>query len=230
MNAVALLSGGLDSSTALAIALDMRMNVTDALTVSYGQRHDKEVYSAQNIANHYKLQWSYLRLDAIGQLIKRGSALVNPDEPLPQDRSPERMTKDIPRSYVPGRNTLLLAIAQAFAESHELERIIVGFNAVDYSGYPDCRPEFVTAWNSLAERATRVGVQHKPICVVAPIIEMTKPEIIHIGLGLRVPYELTWSCYAGEPRPCGRCDSCIIRANGFAELGVPDPLLGALDA
>lgn len=224
MKVLALLSGGLDSSTALAMTLDMGYEVPHAISVRYGQRHVKEILSAQDIAAAYKVKHTLIDLSTLGSVLRDGSALVNPSEPLPENRSQERMAQDIPRSYVPGRNTILLAIAQAFAEVNGLDRIVAGFNAVDYSGYPDCRPEYVLAWNDLARKATKKGVEYYPIYVMTPLIRMTKSEIIHTGLRLGVPYNLTWSCYAGGAKACGKCDSCIIRKSAFEELGKKDPI------
>ena len=222
MKSLILLSGGLDSCTALAIAKHQDWNPELALTVSYGQRHKKEISSALKVACHYNVEWEELDVPIV-RLIKDASALLNPEEELPANRPMEEMT-EIPRSYVPGRNSILLAIAQSIAEARGLDRIVTGFNAVDYSGYPDCRPEFLAAWNSFAVFATREGVEGRPICVYAPIIRMTKTEIVRRALELDAPLSYTWSCYAGKKKACGTCDSCIIRRAAFRELGEEDPI------
>jgi 7-cyano-7-deazaguanine synthase len=221
MRAVVLLSGGLDSYTAAAIAKADGFDVY-ALTVLYGQRHQREIESARTVARalgvagHLELP---IDLRAIG-----GSSLTT-DAAVPRDRDLD--APDIPSTYVPARNTIFLSLALAWAEVLEAFDIVMGVNALDYSGYPDCRPEFVAAFERLATLATRAGVEGGTFRVHTPLISLTKADIIRRGLALGLDYGLTHSCYdpAPEGRPCGRCDSCVLRAKGFAEAGVPDPLL-----
>jgi 7-cyano-7-deazaguanine synthase len=221
MKAVVLLSGGLDSYTAAAIAKAQRFSL-HALTFDYGQRHAREVESARAVARalcaeqHLELQ---LDLRAIG-----GSSLTT-DADVPQDR--DLGSGGIPSTYVPARNTIFLSLALGWAEVLGAHDIVIGVNALDYSGYPDCRPEFLSAFESLAAVATRAGVEGERIRVHAPLITMTKAQIIHRGLELGLDYGLTHSCYdpAAGGRPCGRCDSCVLRAKGFREAGAADPVL-----
>ncbi|HEB98357.1 MAG TPA: 7-cyano-7-deazaguanine synthase QueC [Thiotrichales bacterium] len=215
--AVVLLSGGLDSATALAIARERGFQC-HALSLDYGQRHRAElaaarrVAEAQGVAEHKVIP---LDLTTIG-----GSALTDPDIAVP-----EAPTEGIPVTYVPARNTLFLALALGWAEVLGAFDIFVGVNAVDYSGYPDCRPEYIAAFERLANLATRAGVEGGRFRIHAPLIELTKAQIIREGMRLGVDYSLTLSCYAAdeEGRACGRCDSCRLRAAGFAAAGVPDP-------
>jgi 7-cyano-7-deazaguanine synthase len=221
MRAVLLLSGGLDSYTAGAIARSQGYELY-ALTVRYGQRHQCEteaarrVAAALGVAGHLQLD---LDLRGIG-----GSALTS-DIPVPRDR--DLAAPDIPITYVPARNTIFLALALGWAEVLEARDIVIGVNALDYSGYPDCRPEFVHAFESLAALGTRAGVEGARFRVHTPLIALAKSEIIRRGLELGVDYGLTHSCYDPTPEgsPCGRCDSCVLRARGFAEAGVADPVL-----
>lgn len=217
---VVLLSGGMDSATCLARAVAERGPV-HALTVVYGQRHAREVRSARALARHYRiLHHAVLRLP-LGPLLD--SSLTDRRRRIPS-RSAGR--GKIPSTYVPARNTILLAVALGYAESHHLDTIVIGANAIDYSGYPDCRPEFLRAFERLARLATKAGVEGKlRLRVRAPLLTRTKADIVRWGERLRVPWELTWSCYAGGRTPCGTCDSCRLRARGFAEARVPDPLV-----
>jgi 7-cyano-7-deazaguanine synthase len=209
----------MDSATCLAIAA--RRGPVDALTVSYGQRHARELRSARALARHYGARYHAIVDVPIGDLVD--SALTDRSRPLPSGATRRRR---IPSTYVPARNTILLSLALGYAESHRADRIYLGANAIDYSGYPDCRPAFLTAFNRLARVATRVGVEdHRAPNVVAPLLRDSKADIVRRGERLGVPWGLTWSCYAGGVRPCGRCDSCRIRAKGFAEAGVRDPLV-----
>jgi len=219
--AVVLLSGGLDSYTAAAM---MRAQgfALNALTVHYGQRHAREIESARAVARalgvgrHQELS---VDLRGIG-----GSSLTS-DLDVPRDRDLE--APDIPSTYVPARNTVFLSLALGWAEVLDARDLVIGVNALDYSGYPDCRPEFVAAFEALARVATRAGVEGAAFKIHTPLIAMTKAEIIRAGVGLGLDYSLTHSCYAPLPsgEPCGRCDSCVLRAKGFAEAGVSDPLL-----
>jgi 7-cyano-7-deazaguanine synthase len=216
---VVLLSGGMDSATCLAEA--SRRGEVVALTVGYGQRHVRELRSARALARHFGV----LRHETI-EVPLRGiarSALTDRSIEVPVPRT-RRST--IPATYVPARNTILLGLALALAETTRAGAIYVGVNAVDYSGYPDCRPEFLRAFARLARLATRAGVEERrPIRIVAPLLAESKAEIVRHGERLGVPWGLTWSCYRGGSRPCGRCDACALRTKGFAEAGVADPLL-----
>lgn len=218
--AVVLLSGGLDSYTAAAIAKSQGFAL-HALTIQYGQRHAQELAAARRVAKalavarHVELQ---VDLRSIG-----GSALTS-DEPVPRDR--DLAATDIPSTYVPARNTIFLSIALGWAEVLGAYDIVIGVNALDYSGYPDCRPDFIAAFERLASLATRAGVEGAHFHVHAPLIAMSKADIIRRGTELGLDYGLTHSCYDPDSAgsPCGRCDSCVLRARAFAELGLPDPL------
>ena len=221
MQAVVLISGGLDSYTAAAIARADGFAL-NALTIYYGQRHAREVESARavakalGVARHQELT---VDLRPIG-----GSSLTSSiDVPLDRDLA----ATDIPSTYVPARNTIFLSLALGWAEVLGAHDIVIGVNALDYSGYPDCRPEFVHAFESVANLATRAGVEGARFHVHTPLITMSKAEIIEKGVALGLDYGLTHSCYdpPESGRPCGRCDSCVLRARGFAQAGVPDPLL-----
>ena len=219
--AVVLLSGGLDSATAAALARRDGWTLY-ALTVLYGQTHAQEVIAARRVAaalgvaRHLELD---VNLAAFG-----GSALVGAGT-IPRDRPLD--SAGIPSTYVPARNTVLLALALAWAETLEAERIVIGVNALDYSGYPDCRPEYIAAFEYLATLATKAGVEGRPLRIWAPLQDLTKAAIIRLGVELGVDYGLTLSCYAPDfaGRPCGHCDSCRLRARGFEEAGVSDPLV-----
>ena len=225
MQAVVLLSGGLDSFTAAALAKADGFAL-NALTIFYGQRHAREVESARavakalGVARHQELT---VDLRAIG-----GSSLTsNADVPRDRDLTATGIPTEIPSTYVPARNTIFLSLALGWAEVLGARDIVIGVNALDYSGYPDCRPEFVRAFEALANLATRAGVEGARFNVHTPLITLSKAEIITRGLALGLDYGLTHSCYDPLPsgRPCGRCDSCVLRARGFAQAGVPDPLL-----
>jgi 7-cyano-7-deazaguanine synthase len=221
MRAIVLLSGGLDSYTAAAMAGRDGFELY-ALTIAYGQRHAREIEAARavaralGVAQHLELP---IDLRAIG-----GSSLTS-DADVPRDR--DLSATDIPSTYVPARNTIFLSLALAWAEAAGASDIVIGVNALDYSGYPDCRPAFIRAFETLATLATRAGVEGGRFRVHTPLIDLTKAQIIQAGLSLGLDYGLTHSCYDPLPdgRPCGRCDSCALRAKGFAEAGVPDPLL-----
>jgi 7-cyano-7-deazaguanine synthase len=221
MRAVVLLSGGLDSYTAAAIAKAQRFTLF-ALTVDYGQRHAREVEAARAVAaalgveRHLELA---VDLRAIG-----GSSLTSALE-VPRHRDID--AADIPSTYVPARNTIFLSLALGWAEVLGAHDIILGVNALDYSGYPDCRPEFIGAFERLANLATRAGVEGERFRVHTPLLTLNKADIIKQGLDLGLDYGLTHSCYDPSPsgRPCGACDSCVLRAKGFREAGVPDPVL-----
>lgn len=216
-----LLSGGLDSYTAAAIAKADGFSLC-ALTIQYGQRHAREIESARAVAKALGVE-KHLEL-AIDLRAIGGSSLTS-DTPVPRDR--DVSASDIPSTYVPARNTIFLSLALGWAEVLGASNIVMGVNALDYSGYPDCRPEFVRAFEQVANLATRAGVEGAQFRVHTPLIAMSKAEIIHRGFALGLDYGLTHSCYApsADGRPCGRCDSCALRAKGFAEAGVSDALL-----
>ena len=221
MRAVVLLSGGLDSYTAAALMKAQRFTLC-ALTIHYGQRHAREVDAARAVARalgierHLEIE---LDLRAIG-----GSSLTS-DEAIPRDR--DLQASDIPSTYVPARNTIFLSLALGWAEVLGARDIVIGVNALDYSGYPDCRPEFIGAFERLADLATRAGVEGGRFRVHTPLLTLGKADIIRRGLELGLDYGLTHSCYDPSPagRPCGGCDSCVLRAKGFREAGVPDPVV-----
>lgn len=221
--AVVLLSGGLDSSTVLYLARSEGHELF-ALSIDYGQRHRRELQSARTVAARGGVrEHAVVRVDlaAIG-----GSALTA-DIDVPRGRDAAAMASGIPITYVPARNTTMLALALGFAEARDAYDLYVGVNAVDYSGYPDCRPEFIAAFESLANLATRAGVEGTGrYRVHAPLQRMSKAEIVKLAVELDVPLELTWSCYdPGEQgRPCGRCDSCVLRRRGFEQAGREDPV------
>ena len=217
---VVLLSGGMDSATCLAIASRDRPPV-HALTVRYGQRHARETRAARALARHFRVARHVVLDLPLGPLLD--STLTRPSRRLPTGGTRRGR---IPSTYVPARNTILLSIALGYAESHRLGAIYLGANAIDYSGYPDCRPEYLRAFERLARLATRAGVQDGwSTRLEAPLLALSKAEIVRLGERLGVPWELTWSCYAGGRIPCGRCDSCRIRARGFRGAGRPDPLV-----
>ncbi|HHM04151.1 MAG TPA: 7-cyano-7-deazaguanine synthase QueC [Gammaproteobacteria bacterium] len=217
--AVVLVSGGLDSATALAVARHEGYRCY-ALSIDYGQRHGAELQAARRVAEAQgAVEHKTLRLDlaAIG-----GSALTDPALAVP-----EAATTGIPITYVPARNTVFLALALGWAEVLGAQDLFIGVNAVDYSGYPDCRPQFIAAFGHLARLATKAGVEGRPFHIHAPLIELSKAEIIQTGLRLGVDYRLTVSCYQADAagHACGRCDACRLRRQGFVDAGVADPTL-----
>jgi 7-cyano-7-deazaguanine synthase len=222
MRAVVLLSGGLDSYTAGALARREGYELY-ALTVRYGQVHAREVVAAREVARALEAA-RHLELD-VNLAAFGGSALVG-STAIPKDRPLDR-EDEIPATYVPARNTIFLSLALAWAEVVGADAIVIGVNALDYSGYPDCRPEYLHAFEQLARLATRAGVEGHHITILAPLLRLSKAEIIREGLALGLDYALTHSCYDPDVdgRSCGRCDSCRLRARGFAEAGVPDPAL-----
>lgn len=224
--AIVLSSGGLDSTTAMAMAVHQGFDVF-SLSFDYGQRHQHELAAARRVADALKAKKHLvmtLDLRAIG-----GSALTD-DIDVPKGRSHEEMSRDIPVTYVPARNTVFLSYALAWAEVIQAGDIFIGVNAVDYSGYPDCRPQFIEAFENLANLATRAAVEAgQRIRVRTPLIHMTKAQIIQTGVRLGIDYAITHSCYDPEDdgKACGRCDSCIIRRKGFKAAGVDDPTVYA---
>jgi len=221
-DAVVLLSGGLDSYTAAAMARADGYRLY-ALTVRYGQRHARELAAARAVAAWLGVV-RHLEVDV--DLSVFGGSSLTTDAPVPKDRPLEG--GDIPSTYVPARNTVFLALALGWAEALGAEDIFIGVNALDYSGYPDCRPEFLAAFERLAALATARGVAGGAFHVHAPLLQLSKAEIIRAGIALGLEYGMTHSCYDPDStgRPCGRCDSCRLRAAGFAQAGVADPLLG----
>jgi len=221
VRATVLLSGGLDSSTALAMTLREGRQV-HALTIDYGQRHRKEIEAAKKVAKHFGVtSHKVVKIDltTIG-----GSALTDGKVRVPSQRTLEQMGHGIPVTYVPARNTILLGLALAYSEATDADEIVIAANAIDYSGYPDCRPEFYQAFQEVARLGTKRGVEGRPIRIVTPLISMTKADIVRRGEELGVPWKLTWSCYLGGEKACGVCDSCQLRLKGFREAGVKDPL------
>jgi 7-cyano-7-deazaguanine synthase len=221
--AVVLLSGGLDSATALALAQSEGYDA-HALSFDYGQRHVFELEAARRVARAACVrQHVVLSLD----LRAFGGSALTADLPVPKDRAEAEMSHGIPVTYVPARNTIFLSIALGWGETLGVSEIFLGVNALDYSGYPDCRPEFLAAFERLANLGTKAGVEGTLTWRIhAPLIQMTKAEIIRTGADLGVDYSLTHSCYDPDSggRPCGRCDSCRLRLKGFAEAGLTDPL------
>ena len=219
--AVILLSGGLDSTTCLAIAKNQGFDL-NALTFNYGQRHDFELKSAQKIVDHFQIKnHSVVNID----LAQFGGSALTDEIDVPKDRSESEMT-DIPLTYVPARNTVFLSLALAWAETINAFNIFIGVNVLDYSGYPDCRPEYIAAFEKTANLATKAGVSGERFKIHTPLINMKKSEIILNGLKLGVDYSLTSSCYdpLKNGTPCGHCDACILRLKGFQEADAIDPL------
>ncbi len=217
-NAVVLLSGGLDSTTTLAQAIADGCKVT-AISFRYGQRHTKELVSAENVCRFYNVDHVVIDLN----LSSFRSALTRQDLDVPLDREGELDAK-IPITYVPARNIIFLSIAAGLCESIDADRIYIGANAVDYSGYPDCRPEFFEAYENMIGKGTKAGVEGRPIKVMTPILYDSKADIVRRGKKLGAPLHLTWSCYNGGEKACGHCDSCRLRLKGFKEAGYKDEI------
>lgn len=220
--AILLLSGGLDSYTAGAIARAEGFSLC-ALTVRYGQTHAQEIAASRQVARALEVE-RHVELDLDLRDIARSALTGASAVPLDRDVAD---THDIPSTYVPARNTIFLSLALAWAETVSASVIVIGVNALDYSGYPDCRPEYIAAFERMGRLATAAGVHGAPLSILAPLQHMSKSEIIRRGIELGLDYGLTHSCYAptAAGRPCGRCDSCQLRARGFADAGVPDPAL-----
>jgi 7-cyano-7-deazaguanine synthase len=226
--AVVLLSGGLDSTTALASAISDGFSPY-ALSFRYGQRHSVELRCAQQVAKALAVD-EHILVDI--DLRQFGGSALTDDIEVPKERATEDMSEGIPVTYVPARNTIFLSFALAWAEVLEASDIYIGVNALDYSGYPDCRPEYIAAYEKMANLATKAGVEaHQILKIHTPLIHLTKAEIITKGTALGVDYSLTSSCYdpAPEGRPCGQCDSCLLRAKGFEEAGLVDPLIARFE-
>ena len=220
--AVVLLSGGLDSTTTLAIACDEGYDAY-AMSFRYGQRHTVELQCAKEVARALGVQ-QHVVVDI--DLRTFGGSALTADIEVPKDRSDTEMGDSIPITYVPARNTIFLSYALAWAEVLAADTIFIGANAIDYSGYPDCRPEYIEAYQTVANLATQVGVEGKTkLTIQAPLMDKTKAEIVQIGTVLGVDYSFTLSCYDpdAEGKACGSCDSCLLRKKGFKEAGIPDP-------
>jgi len=220
--AVCLLSGGLDSCVVATIAKKELGYDLYCLTVKYGQRHSKEIESAKMVANKLGAKEHIILNIDLGKLCKI-SSLIDKNKRL-EERSMEEIGNSIPSTYVPARNIIFLSLALAYAENIGADAIFIGANAVDWSGYPDCRPEFINAFKKVIEVGTRSGVEGKTIDIQTPIIDLSKSEIIKKGIELGAPLELTWSCYEGGKKACGKCDSCLLRLKGFKEAGYKDPI------
>ena len=218
-----LLSGGVDSTTTLALAARQGFELY-ALTFRYGQRHEAEIDAARRVARAFRVaQHEIVAFD----LRRFGGSALTDDIAVPKDRTPRDLARGIPVTYVPARNTIFLSFALAWAEVLGASDIFVGVNAVDYSGYPDCRPEYIAAFQALADLATKAGVESRQrLRIHTPLISLSKKEIIETGLSLGIDYGLTTSCYDPSPagEACGRCDACLLRLKGFAEAGARDPI------
>ncbi|MGK7926446.1 MAG: 7-cyano-7-deazaguanine synthase QueC [Spirulina sp.] len=214
--AIVLLSGGLDSATSAAIAISAGYEVT-ALSFRYGQRHEKELEAAQKVAAHFNIQ-DHFTID-VNLAQWGGSSLTDSTLKLPQEGVQSNI---IPSTYVPGRNTIFIALALSLAEAKEAEAIYLGINAIDYSGYPDCRPEYLQAYQVLASLSSKAGLEGKAPQLIAPLVQDSKVDIVKRALQLNVPIALTWSCYQGGEEPCGLCDSCRIRDRALIEAGHPE--------
>jgi len=215
--AVILLSGGLDSSTTLYYAIAQGYEC-HCLIFDYGQKHKKEIIQAKAVAIKAHAQHFTVKIS----LPWKGSALLDNKISVPQGRALD--AKGIPVTYVPARNIIFLSFAASFAEAIGAKTIFIGANAVDYSGYPDCRPEFIRSYQAMLARGLKTSVEGKKIQVVTPLIHLSKARIVQLAVKLKVPLHLTWSCYNGGLKPCGVCDSCRLRAQGFREYGIKDPL------
>jgi 7-cyano-7-deazaguanine synthase len=213
------LSGGLDSTVCMALATEATGTPPLALTFDYGQRHRVELDRAAGVAGHYRAEHLVVHLDTSAW---GGSALTDDAVDVPS----EGVGGGIPVTYVPARNSIFLAVALGVAEARELDAVWIGVNAIDYSGYPDCRPEFIEAFRGVALTGQKRGVEGNPIELCTPLIGSTKEAIVRLGLAKGAPLQLTWSCYLGGDVPCGTCDACRLRAGGFAAAGVDDPALG----
>lgn len=216
--AVILLSGGLDSATVLYCAKAQGF-APQCLIFDYGQRHRVELRRAVGLARGVGCPWRVVSI----RLPWGASALLDRKIRLPRRKTID--PRQIPVTYVPGRNIIFLSFAASYAETIGARAVFIGANAVDYSGYPDCRPEFFRAYQTALDRGLKSGVEKRKIKIYAPLLRKTKAQIIRLGLRLKVPYQLTWSCYKGGLRPCGTCDSCLLRRRGFEEAGVADPLV-----
>lgn len=219
--AVVLLSGGLDSTVTAAQALADGYDV-HALTVQYGQRHERELTAARQVAEALGVaEHQVLEVDLAAW---GGSALTDEDLDVPTGRSEDEIESGIPVTYVPARNLVFLSIATSFAETRQAEAVYIGANAVDFSGYPDCRPVFLEAFEQAANEGTKRGVEGHGLMIQAPLVDLSKREIVELGVKLDAPLELTWTCYQGGQAQCGTCDACQLRREGFEAAGVEDPV------
>ena len=219
--AVVLLSGGLDSTVTLAYALALGEEVVP-VSFRYGQRHFRELEAAKQVVSHYHLkQHVVVDMDLSAY---RTNALTSTEVEVPQGRDVRDIGGDIPPTYVPARNIIFLSVAAGLCESVEADRIYIGANALDYSGYPDCRSEFFQAFEKVLEVGTRRGVEGNPVRVIAPLLRKSKADIVRLGKELEAPLDLTWSCYKGGAKACGQCDSCLLRLKGFKEAGHADEI------
>jgi 7-cyano-7-deazaguanine synthase len=216
MTSLVILSGGLDSTVCMALAAAEGPVV--ALTFAYGQRHWHEIDHAAGVAGYYDADHLVVRLDLTGW---GGSALTDSSIAVPKAAA----DNGIPVTYVPARNLIFLSVAMGVAEARGLDDVYLGVNALDYSGYPDCRPEFIESFGRTAELGLKRGVEGSPVRIKTPLIDLAKADIVRLGVERDAPLHLTWSCYEGGTVPCGQCDSCALRAKGFADAGVPDPAL-----
>lgn len=219
--AVVLLSGGLDSTTCMGIAKEAGYQLFP-VSFSYGQRHSTELESAIAVARYYGVSEADHMILDLGRTI-RGSALTG-DAEVPLHRSVDEMGSDIPVTYVPSRNIIFLAHAASFAEVVGAEAIYIGVNALDYSGYPDCRPEFVEAFQQVLNVGTKPGAEGHPVQIATPLLNLTKAQISRLGNDLGAPLDLSYSCYSGTRPSCGQCDACLLRLKGFQEAGLVDPI------
>lgn len=219
--AVVLLSGGLDSSTVLAIAASKGFDIV-ALTFDYGQKHRRELDSAIGMAEHFKVREHLIIPLDLGKHMK--SSLTHASMPIPEQGNIPDIGSKIPSTYVPSRNIIFLSIAASVAESRGAGSVFIATNSVDFSGYPDCTPEFISAFQHVLDVGTKAGKEGIGLKVVAPVLEMSKAEIVKEAVRLGVPLERTWSCYRGGEKACGRCDSCLLRLEGFRQAGIEDPL------
>ncbi|MDD1764851.1 MAG: 7-cyano-7-deazaguanine synthase QueC [Methanomassiliicoccales archaeon] len=219
--AVVLLSGGLDSTVTIAVAISAGLEVIP-LTINYGQRHMRELRAAKEVVKFYNLE-NHVIID-LDLTVFKTSALTSPDFDVPEGTGDDLSGTMIPVTYVPSRNIIFLGIAAGLCESESAEKIFIGANSIDYSGYPDCRPEFLEAFQKTLEVGTKAGIEGRPLSIEAPLLYLTKADIVGLGKRLGAPLHLTWSCYKGGVKACGRCDSCLLRLRGFREAGYEDEI------
>jgi len=219
--AIVLLSGGLDSSTVLALAKERGYDVV-ALTFDYGQKHKRELNSSRKMARHFKAKEHIIVPLNLGELLR--SSLTRESMSIPENRTEEEISSGVPSTYVPSRNIIFLSIAASIAESRGADVIFIAANSVDFSGYPDCTAEFMAAFQRTLDIGTKAGREDRGIRVEAPILTKSKSDIVREAIRLKVPLEDTWSCYKGGVKACGKCDSCLLRLRGFSEAGIRDPL------
>ncbi len=219
--AVVLLSGGLDSTVTLARAISERREVIP-VSFRYGQRHSRELEAAKAVVKHFHLK-NHVIVD-LDLSAFRKSALTSKEVKVPKHQDVTEIREGIPVTYVPARNIIFLSIAAGIAETEGAEEIFIGANSIDYSGYPDCRPDFFDAFEEALRKGTKAGIEGRPVKIMHPILRMTKAEIVRLGKELGAPLHLTWSCYEGGAKACGKCDSCLLRLKGFQEAGLKDEI------